>query len=43
MVDSTDSLRKLDDDLRGILSNDPEVEILGYPEDMPLIDDGSND
>ncbi|MEM7584235.1 MAG: hypothetical protein AAF560_12680 [Acidobacteriota bacterium] len=34
--DSTERVKRLDADLRDILDSDPEVEILGYPEEFPL-------
>lgn len=38
MMDFTPSVMKLDGDLRLIFASDPEVEVVGFPEDMPLIE-----
>lgn len=37
-VDSTESLMKLDGDLKAIFASDSEIEVLGFPEDLPLIE-----
>jgi hypothetical protein len=36
VIDSTERVNQLGRDLRSVLSSDPEIEILGEPEEFPL-------
>lgn len=41
-IDFTDGIMALDTDLRAIFADDPEIEILGFPEDIPWPDDNTD-
>ena len=36
-IDTTAEVKRLDNDLRSLFTNDPEIEVLGFPENPPLI------